>query len=630
MANKLYQESSIKDIADAIREKSGSSDTYTVGEMGDAVRSIDTSKDIPSYHYVESKRVSDKISQFKQNHPNSLCFGAVSDIHVLNNDTAHELPSKQAIDYASFALEAVSAMTNCDFIINLGDLCWENGMDTDNAYVGAKYSANALNSAFKRIPHYSIPGNHDKTDSTQKQYDLIGVNNTFDEYSFTRIRGYGYKDYEDQKVRVIALNTNDYLNASGGCAVSYEQKDFLMRSLDLSGKGTPSEWQILLFSHIPIDWNGGDYNYYADLQTILTAYSEGTIADIIVVSSYALHETPSDYKTYSNGHLAYDYSGKNAAKIIANIHGHVHNNRVSKIANTNIARIATVNTNPDLNKSESYPTYGDYSISSEEAAKLVKASGTAKDTALTFYCIDLDGQTIYAYGYGADVDRTIVYKDAKIYSIEYSISGVVLNNSQTEIAEGDAYLTAFTVNDGYVLSQAAVTMGGQDITSTCYDASSQTINIDNVTGEIEITIVAKAELWSYTVPDLASAARMMVNGVYSVGNSNDYCTIATSTQNEHSFEDRESHIRYWIPVPTKATKITVSTTDTKFERITLYGAKGTSKVIELKDQQFTTGYNYGFGQGMVDYILIGLAYPAAEKVAWGYDISQITVVFDNT
>lgn len=40
MANKLYEETAIRAIADAIREKNGSSDTYTVGEMPAAIRGI--------------------------------------------------------------------------------------------------------------------------------------------------------------------------------------------------------------------------------------------------------------------------------------------------------------------------------------------------------------------------------------------------------------------------------------------------------------------------------------------------------------------------------------------------------------------------------------------------------------
>lgn len=40
MANKLYEESAVSDIADAIREKNGTQTQYTLAEMGDAVRAI--------------------------------------------------------------------------------------------------------------------------------------------------------------------------------------------------------------------------------------------------------------------------------------------------------------------------------------------------------------------------------------------------------------------------------------------------------------------------------------------------------------------------------------------------------------------------------------------------------------
>lgn len=53
MANKLYEENSIRDIANAIREKNGSSDTYTVAEMGDAVRSIESGGGVD---YIEMKQ----------------------------------------------------------------------------------------------------------------------------------------------------------------------------------------------------------------------------------------------------------------------------------------------------------------------------------------------------------------------------------------------------------------------------------------------------------------------------------------------------------------------------------------------------------------------------------------------
>lgn len=42
MANKLYEENHVKDVADAIREKNGVTNTYKISEMGAAIRAIKT------------------------------------------------------------------------------------------------------------------------------------------------------------------------------------------------------------------------------------------------------------------------------------------------------------------------------------------------------------------------------------------------------------------------------------------------------------------------------------------------------------------------------------------------------------------------------------------------------------
>ena len=497
-------------IADAIRAKTGSTATLTLDQMATEIAGISGGYgDVPTYHFTESARVIEKINNFKAVHPNSLIFGAVSDIHVDDDVAADEAKTKAAIRNAAFGLEMVGAMAGCDFIANLGDNCEEQHIDPANTsrecgLNNAQYSISVLRPALDRLTRFNLVGNHDKTDDTQTQYNLIGIHNDFDVRSTTQIRGFGYKDFTDKKVRVIVLNTCDYLNASGGCALSYEQKDFLMRALDLSAKSDVASWQILLLSHIPLDWNGGDYNFYTDLQAILTAYDKGATASITVNSSYALRETPSSYATYSNGKLVYNYSGKNAARIIANIHGHVHTNKVSKIANTNIARVSTANTSPLGNKTESYPEYGDYSITSTEAAKIVKVSGTAKDTSATFYCIDLNAQTIYAYGYGADIDRTIIYKAAQTYTVTLNLTNVTASNTTNAVLADQIYSNTLTANSGYELDTVKVTMGGVDVTSSVY--SKGVIKISNiadpasntiVTGNIVITATAKA-IVSYT------------------------------------------------------------------------------------------------------------------------------------
>lgn len=637
MAKKFYEEGSVQAIADAIRAKNGSSDKYTIAQMSAAISELSGGYgSIPMYHYAEAGRLISNIRTFKSAHPNSLIFGAVSDMHVFNADAEHEDRAKTAMINAGFALEIVGAAAQCDFVANLGDLCWENGIDTANAYIGAQFAVNALRNAFERLPSVSIPGNHDKTDSTQKQYDLIGIYNDLDVYSDTLIRGFGYKDYADKRVRVICLNTNDYLNASGGCALSYEQKDFLLRALDLSEKSDCASWQILLLSHIPLDWNGGDYNFYTDLQTVLTAYEEGTTASITVNSSYAKNETPSEYATYSSGNLVYDYSGKNSAKIIANIHGHVHTNKASKIANTSIARVATVNANPDLNKTESYSNYGDYSITSAEAAEIVKVSGTAKDTAATFYCIDLDEQIIYAYGYGADVDRTIIYKDANVYTISYDLTMCSVSISVAAVVEGTQYVTSIipTDADGAIKS-VVVTMGGVDITSSCY--SSGTIIISEVTGDVVITAVAEVPLVSETItPHLAPRSTwygQLDNGVLKLGASVTEAALGVADANDYVYTDRNGAIFYLMPINSKYCRATIDYSATDglavqyyFQAIKDNGGTFTSVAASRKTQTTT----FVWDKGAADYLLISIEHTdGTTKWDWSSTGVTCTVTFAN-
>lgn len=56
MAKKLYEESAIQDIANAIREKNGSTTKYKVAEMGDAVRALSASETVEWHQCPEPVR----------------------------------------------------------------------------------------------------------------------------------------------------------------------------------------------------------------------------------------------------------------------------------------------------------------------------------------------------------------------------------------------------------------------------------------------------------------------------------------------------------------------------------------------------------------------------------------------
>lgn len=67
MANGLYEENDIQDIAEAIREQNGTAETYNVSEMGDAIRSlgtpIDSKLSTTSTNPVQNKIVTEKLNE---------------------------------------------------------------------------------------------------------------------------------------------------------------------------------------------------------------------------------------------------------------------------------------------------------------------------------------------------------------------------------------------------------------------------------------------------------------------------------------------------------------------------------------------------------------------------------------
>lgn len=632
MANKLYEENSVKAIASALRlKRNGISDTYFISGMADAALNLPLGN-IPKYHREEAGRVVKKILDLKALYPNNIVFGTISDNHVDKGNVNAMTSARHAV----YALEVVGGMA-CDFVANLGDNVAGTNIDNDTEYDNAVYMENVSRYAMTNLAAYNLVGNHCKSDSTQKIYNLIGKYNSFDDYGTTQIRGFGYKDYTNKKVRVICLNTCDYWNGQGGNGMSYEQKDFFMKALDLSDKGDYAEWTIVVLSHIPLDFLGGDYNKGADLKAILNAYHAGTTVSITVDSNYANSQNESS--KYS-GALTYNYSGKNAPKVI-NIHGHVHTNCYGKLKyiddNTELdmVRMATPNSSFNGNAStDRYTAYGDYSITATEAAKIKKVANSKADTSATFYFIDLEGQTIYSIGYGADIDRTLTYSDKPTYTVTYNLTNCTSSNTVTRVIDGNEYSTYIMLSDDATLGNIVVTMGSEDITKSVYNSSNNQISIPQVCGDIVITAVANIPLWTETVSDIAVAIRSywkMANGVPSLEASNTEASIGVTTANDYAYVDRESKDVYLMPVNTKASDVTVNNSD---------GTTCTYRFIGLKSNgdgtlntMFDTGKmdtnTYAWTAASIDYMLISMERIDGTSYPWGYDDSQVSVVFTN-
>lgn len=84
------------------------------------------------------------------------------------------------------------------------------------------------------------------------------------------------------------------------------------------------------------------------------------------------------------------------------------------------------------------------------------------------------------------------------YTVTNTLTGCTNSNSATTATDGDTYYATITANSGYVMTGATVQvkMGGTDVTDLYY--SEGVISIPDVSGNIEITITAAVYVPSYT------------------------------------------------------------------------------------------------------------------------------------
>ena len=98
------------------------------------------------------------------------------------------------------------------------------------------------------------------------------------------------------------------------------------------------------------------------------------------------------------------------------------------------------------------------------------------------------------YAEGTDAQHTLVnsltlnkLNRTNSYSITNNLTNCTTSNSSTFVLKNSSYTAILTPNIGYVLDAVTVTMGDVDITSTAYNSVTNSIAINNVTGDIVIT-----------------------------------------------------------------------------------------------------------------------------------------------
>ena len=452
--------------------------TYCERNIDINVAVASTADDIPDYVKAEADSLVAKVVSAQGNRVFTLA--AITDLHYGNGGyTDGILHASQALAYSAkqIALDAFAVQ---------GDYTDGYPIDNvDNAF-GDCRKINSLFAPMEAVPNMRMQGNHDFY-SGYAQFVHYHIQAYSEGVTWgDKYGGYFYRDFADKKLRIICVNTTETDNANIG--VSTTQYTWFVNALDLSAKSDAKDWQILILSHHPLDWYVTDSTYRFGY--ILDAYKNGASGTV--------------------GGISYNFTGKNSATLIGNIHGHIHNLLTGYInkdsPNTsNPSKVLRMCT-PEacINRANQYD--GAW----KEPTSYNKTTNSAKDTSFVVYCIDLNAQSIKAFCYGAGYDREISYAPVAptVYSITNSLTNCTASGAST-IVEGGTAAVTISANSGYDLPDA-ITVSGASYT---WDKSTGTVVLSNPTGNVTVTVVGVKEAPKYTnqIPLSIDSSKMPFN-----------------------------------------------------------------------------------------------------------------------
>lgn len=499
-------------IANAIRAKSGKTDTLTLDQMPTEIEALSSeeqlkSTEYPSYITPEVLNVVNNVRAIQKD--DSITFIAVSDSHYPAEQTATSdyTNNKASSIQANKAIKSMAYLLDVDFVAHLGDVSTGASTTTPDML---KSQIEGFLSYFKEaksdIPVFLAVGNHDggiyyheaKADGTnycmtgEYLYDIFTSQSASDNTVFgdTTYGGYCYRDFTDKKLRVFLLNTSEGMafRQTDSCTLAAQRLWFANALLDLNTKSDATDWGFVVLCHYPADYGGT-----MPLSELFKAYVTGGSITITGNADESFTST------------SVSFSGKNSAKFIAQFHGHVHNFKTSKLYSYATGSGVQYDAwrmcipNCQYNRENYYTTVGSYTdINFSEDVSYNKTANTADGTTFVVNVINPSEEKIYSFCYGAGYDRVIGYGATVYYSVTSALTNVTNSNEAIAVEAGMAYSAILTPTVGSIKT-VTVTMGGTDITATAHNNG--VITIPEVTGDIVITAMAQlSPLFTNLVP----------------------------------------------------------------------------------------------------------------------------------
>ena len=517
MAKYFIQDTTLKNIADAIRAKSGKSAPMTLDEMPVEIGALSAEEQLkaseyPEYIHPEVLDIASKVASVRKDE--SIVFIAMSDSHYPANESGiyyGENTTKSALQ-ANQAAKVLTYLLKPDFAAHLGDV----GAGADSTTPDMIKSQidgflDYFREASSDIPVFIAIGNHDTNTYYHKGQNSAG--NTGDyitpgEWLYENFTahsassdtvidgeeygGYCYRDFADKKLRVFLLNTSEKL--VGAPIEKYETADqatygaqrvwFANALLNLNSKADASDWGFIVLCHYP-----ADYAEAMPLSNLFEAYVNG--------KSFTITDPVSSYYVGDGTSQTVNFAGKNSAKFLAQFHGHIHNFLASRLHSNasgspvqyDAWRICVPNGEAIPDRHNYYGTFGDINFMEEQTYP--KTVDTVNGTSFVVNVINPSEELIYSFCYGAGYDRVVGIAETVYYSISADLTNVALSNSAVSIEEGKSYTATLAYDEaGYYFDEdsVTVTMGGNDITSSAY--ADGVITIPSVTGNVVITASA--------------------------------------------------------------------------------------------------------------------------------------------
>ncbi len=321
-------------------------------------------------------------------------------------------PDNDAVTQAGQALRAIDSRCPLDLVVHGGDLstgAWDTTADAAFTHVEDYTALTALQSG---VPTLWCVGNHDDapyqaTDGrlTQTQtYTLFGRRNLRAGAVCPAGANYGYLDFENRRLRVILLDTDDkralgsvqvgagetapaVLNAQN---VGPAQLQWLAdTALDFSGKADPAAWAVVVVSHAPLDISGTGTDPVSG-----ESFTHSTANAAAILGGYVRGESGS--LTHQSTVVTYAFAAQPArAQVWCLVHGHQH-----RFTSQTLQGILSIGCPNLCNGRER---------ESDDGVTYTKTAGTAQGTAFCLLTVDRQNDLIRADCFGAGIDRQWSY-----------------------------------------------------------------------------------------------------------------------------------------------------------------------------------------------------------------------------